>query len=712
MEFRDLSPLFNPRSIAIIGASADLSKVSGRPLRFLLDHKYNGKIYPVNPKYEEIAGFKCYKKIADLPVEIDLATIILPAKLVVKAVEECAVKGIRSVSIISSGFAELGPEGRRLQEQIGDIAIKKRIPVCGPNSVGVHNFETRMFASISQLFEQRDLCVGPIAFVSQSGAFGTAICALAQERKIGFTYFVSSGNEADLELADYVDYLIDDPKIKVISGYIEGIKDGRKFREVAEKAKDRGKPIVMIKVGRFGAGTRAASSHTGSMTGSDAVYDAVFKQTGILRAYDIIELLDYSSMLASTEIRAGQNVAIISTSGGAGVLMADKCEEVGLRVPELSSATKDELQKILPAFSAINNPVDTTGQFLTMPGAIKRSIQVLARDDEIDVIVIFLALVWKQWEQLARDISDVVRETDKLVAICWASAPRPALDLLARRGVVVYTEPVRCIKSVSALLNYGRMKKNLGAEVKKENDVRLESTSRKRVFDYLQKISQSGRGLLTENESKEILRAYDIPVTQEKVVESYEQALDFAEEIGWPVALKVSSVDIPHKSEAGALVLNIHDAKHLDKAFREVMKNALAFNPSAQIEGVLVQEMVPPGTETIIGISQDPQFGPVVMFGLGGIFVEIMGDVSLMSCPISSDDATTMIESIRGAPLLKGFRGRNEADVESIRDILLKVCRMGLDLQEYVSELDINPLIVFDKGGGAKAADALISLKS
>jgi len=717
---RELTPLFNPKSIAVVGASADPAKVSSRPLKFLLEHGYQGRIYPINPKATEIMGLKCYPSLGAVPEEIDLVSIIVPAQAVVGALEDCAAKGVKAVSIITSGFAELGPQGRALQERIREIARQHNIALSGPNSVGMHNFKTKAIASISQLFERKDLLVGPIAFISQSGAFGTAICALAQAEKIGFTYFVSSGNEADLELADYIDYVVDDPQIKVISGYVEGIKDGSKFMAAADRALEAGKPIIMVKVGRFGAGARAASSHTGSMAGSDQVYGAAFKQTGVIRAFDVQELLDYSSIFALGQARRGENAAIISTSGGAGVLMADKCEELGLTVKELGESTKAELLKILPAFSAVGNPVDVTGQFLSMPGAIKGCIEILDRDEQVDVIILFLALVWSQWEQIANDISNAARNTGKPVVVCWVGAPQGALDILRANGVVNYPEPVRCVKAVHALLSYGRMREHIiegrltsavFLEPKvKEGPETLSAAEIDRIKARLSDIRRAGRTMLTEKESKDILQAYDIPVTREKLARDADQAVALAEEIGWPVAMKVSSPDIPHKTEAKAIALNLTGPDQVRVAFDKIWQNAWSYNKEAVIDGVLVQEMLKPGTEVIVGMSKDAQFGPVLMFGLGGVLVEIMRDVSLRVCPISSFDAETMINEIKGAKLLQGFRGAAPADLDSIKEILLRLSRLALDLQDYVSEIDINPLVVYEKGHGAKAGDALISV--
>lgn len=708
----DLEPLFNPQSIAIIGASSDFSKVSGRPLMFLLEHGYAGQIYPINPKCDQIAGIKCYKSLSEVPEEIDLATIIVPARHVLGAMRECAARGVKAVSIITSGFAEMGTEGRKLQEQIRDLARSSGMRMSGPNSVGFHNFRTKAFASISQLFEKKDLVTGPIAFISQSGAFGTAICALAQERKIGFTYFVSSGNEADLELADYMEYAADDSRIKVIAGYVEGIKDGKKFLRVARKCLEKAKPIVLTKVGRFNAGTRAASSHTGSMTGSDAVYEAVFGQTGIIRAYDVEELLDYSNMFALASVRSGRNVAVISTSGGAGVLMADKCEELGLGVPELAEPTRKRLQELLPPFSAVGNPVDVTGQFLTMPGAIKGCVEVLAQDDEVDVIVLFLALVWSHGEQIAKDIVDVSRSINKPLAVCWMAAPESGLTILRDNGIVVYIDPVRCIKSLHVLLHYGRLREQLVGEASDKASACVQDQKVSHVTEQLNTLKEAGRVVLSEHESKQILSEYGIPVTRERLAATVGEALTYAQEIGWPVALKISSPDIAHKTEAGAIALNVADAEHLKRTFDELWGNALAYNPGARIDGVLVQEMLGPGKELIVGVSQDPQFGPVIMFGLGGIFVELLRDVSLRVCPITRADAIRMIRSIKGFSLLEGFRGGKPADIDAVSDVLVKVSQLALELQDCVSELDINPLVVFEQGDGVKAADALISLRS
>ena len=707
-----LRSLFDPKSIAIIGASSDFSKVSSRPLKFLLKHQYRGKIFPVNPKEKKIAGLDCYSSIKEIEQEIDLAIIIVPAGKVVDVLSECVDSGVKFACIISSGFAEMGERGKKIQEEIKSIANNKGLRIVGPNCVGIHNLESKALASISQFCEVNDLKVSPIAFISQSGAFGTAIAAMAHEKNIGLTYFISSGNEADLEFSDYLNYVIDDIKIKAIAGYVEGIKDGQKFLLAAQNALEKGKPIILTKVGKSSSGSKAASSHTGSLTGSDDIFEAVCSQKNIIRCYDVDELLDFTNSFAKARKKIGRNVGIISMSGGAGVLMADKCEELGLNLPDLSEVTKLKLGQILPNFANLNNPVDVTGQFLSMPNAIKNCIEIISQDQNIDTIILFLSLVWENWKKICDDIVKCSNSIEKQLSVCWTAAPKNALDLLEKSGVTNYSEPVRCIKSIDAVSKYEKNRKII-LENQKISKFEIDEKKIAEIKnDFSKSFAEQKSSVLNEKRSKEILKAYGIPVTDEKIAVTWEEAIEFAEKIGWPVALKICSADIMHKTEAKGVELNIRNKAELREAFQRILKNSISYNENAKIDGILVQEMLlQDGIEVIAGMKNDIQFGPTVMFGFGGMFVEVLKDVSLKVCPFGYFEAENMIKSIKGYKILKGYRGKTESDINAIIDILIKLSALSIDLKDYIAEMDLNPIVVFKKGFGAKACDAIIKLK-
>jgi len=717
MKFGHLEGLFNPLSIAIIGASENFQKVSGRPLMFLQKHRFQGTVYPINPKVPVIAGYKCYPHIDEVQDPVDLAVIVVPAKAVLEALKDCADKGVKAAVIITSGFAEVGEAGRAVQQKIRDLARETGMRILGPNIVGMHNLASRAIASISQSMEVEELVAGPIGFISQSGAYGTAICAWAQRDRIGLKYFVSCGNEADIEFSECVAYMAEDPEVKVIAGYIEGLKDGKNFKAVADRALQIGKPIVLLKVGRSAAGARAATSHTGAITGSDACYEALFKQKGIIRVENVEELLDCCNTFAISKIPKGKNVAILTMSGGAAIQMADKCEELGLQVPEIGGNTVERLKEMLPGFSATSNPVDLSAQFSQIAGGFKNCVKVLADDDRIDVITVFLNLIWTHWQTVAEQLIEAAKLIDKPLAVVWIEGKPEAIDLLKRNQVLVFSEPIRCVKAIASLIRYHefRDRRLIAGKGTVEPDKALshDDEERKRQAIRLIETSQGmGRNLLTERETKILLRMYGIPVTREELARTPEEALACAKMIGYPVALKIESPDIAHKTEAGAIRLGIGSETDLRKAYEEILAASFQYNSKARIEGMLVQEMVDPGTEVIIGMTKDSQIGATILFGLGGIFVEILKDVSLRTLPISEAEAMEMIQEIKGFPILGGYRGKSPMDLAALADILLKVARLSTDLETLISELDINPIHVFAKGKGAVAVDALMAIRS
>jgi len=700
-----LEPLFNPSSIAVIGASQNPDKPGGRPINALLDKGYRGRIYPVNPARQTINGIKCYPSILEVPDQVDLAIVSVAAEQVYHTLEECIAKGVQAAVIFSSGFAEMGPEGREEQKRITHLARKSGLRMLGPNCLGLVNTLNGVMASFAFIVDlpelpEKDRVLG---FVTQSGYFGSIIYASALDKGVGFNYFISVGNEADLEFADLLDYMVHDPYTKLMGGYLEGAKDGGKLRRVAEEALEKEKPILVMKVGRTSAGSRAAASHTGSLAGSDLVYDAFFRQTGILRIDDYTDLIAFTPLFLSGRLPRGRNTAIIATSGGAGVTMSDLCESLGLNVIPLREETREKMDRVLPSYASSKNPVDLTAAFMTRPELVVDCLKAVCADPEVDIVICSVHfLSTPPDDPIIKEIIEVCKGTDKLVLMNPFVFPGTGMDPgsleIARAGIPTNPDTRNTIRALSFLALYSE---NLVRRRGPEYRVRPAGSTRPDL-DGLIRPGQS----LSESEAKAVLTRYGVPVTREALAATPDQAVARAREIGYPVVLKVDSPDILHKTEAGALKLNLNNDQEVRAAFGEILGNARSYKPGARINGVLVQEMLPGGTEVIVGVTRDPVFGPVVMFGLGGIFVEVLKDVSFRVAPVSPGDAREMIEEIKGSAVLRGVRGKPAVDVEAIVDVILKVSDLVTDYRDSIEELDINPLVAYPKG--VKAADAVL----
>ncbi|KKM10090.1 hypothetical protein SY88_15735 [Clostridiales bacterium PH28_bin88] len=705
----ELKSFFYPRSVAIIGASSNLETVSGRPIKYLADNGYQGKIFPVNPKYSEIFGYQCYPSVADIPDEVDMAIVAVSVQRLFGSLEECAAKGVKNAVIFTSGFAEVGEEGRELQQRLADLAQKSGMRICGPNCIGTVNLPGRVVASFSPIFEKGGFREGPVGLVSQSGALGHGLFTFAEEAGLGFSYVISSGNEVDLTTADYLRFMVEDPATRVIMVYLEGWRDGEEFFAITERARQQRKPILIVKVGRTQVGTKAAMSHTASLTGSDSVYEALFRQTGVIRADDLSDLVNMAIAFVPGKIPEGNGLAVVTASGGAGILMADHAEAHGLVLPELDGETKEELLKIIPSFGSAMNPVDVTGQVLNDTTLFRKTMNILLADPKVHMVTVMFSTSTGQLAlQLATDIAAVANSTEKPVVVTWSGArglAPEARQLLKDKGVPCYDTPGQTAGALAALVKYGQFLRKM--EGRDETAV---TSSYAPVMDpgWLREVPARA---LTERESKKVLQAYGIPVTREGLATTATEAGDLAEEIGFPVCVKVESPQIMHKTEARAIRLNLSSREEVEEAFQEVVANARSYNPAAEIKGAVVQEMVGQGTEVIVGVNNDSPFGPVIMFGLGGIFVEVLKDVSRRIAPLSKADAEEMIAEIKGYPLLRGVRGRPPADRDALVDALLKVSRMAVELREDISELDINPLIVLPQGQGVRVADALLIRK-
>ncbi|MBD1380982.1 acetate--CoA ligase family protein [Metabacillus arenae] len=700
----NMEHLLAPKSIALIGVSGDQSRVghigATGLMNNLIKFGYQGDIYPINPKYQSIMGCKSYPDIQSLPKQVDCIVIGLKRKMVLPVIEESIKKGIKSAIVITSGFAEDNSiEGKELQQKISEISLKNDFRICGPNCLGIVNVHLNAAASTSSGLWISQIPKGHVAFVSQSGALSSAFLSQAETLGVGFSHLVSTGNEADLHIADYIMYMAEDPNTKVIAAYIEGIRDGERFIQAAEACRRAGKPLVVYKVGKSEKAEKAARAHTGSLTGSDQVYNALFKQQGVIRAHTLDGLLLAAETLVKLEDkRVGNKIGVLSSSGGAGGVIADFAEEFGMVIPDLSDKTSRQLREKLPSFAAVGNPVDATAEIARHPELFIDLAKIMEKDENVDMMLFCLTTLPPiAAKRITDTFLEAQHELAKPAIICWYSGNlnNPDFDRLKHSRYPVFKTIETLFSTISILQKRENPKTN----------ITMDYSSSLMEKKYINKL-RNGESL-SEYESKHIIESFRIPVTNSELVQSIEQARQAAARITYPVALKIDSQDILHKSDSGCVELNIKNEEELEVSYQIVLQNA-AKVMGARINGVLVQEMLPPAKEVIIGVKNDPQFGPVVMFGLGGIFVEVLKDVSFRIAPFDRETALSMIKETKTFRILEGVRGEQGADLETLADILHKVSLMAAALKDEVEEIDINPLMVFPEGRGAKAADALI----
>ncbi len=701
----DLRPMLNPQSIAIIGASRDVVKMGGRLVKYPIRHGYAGRLYPVNPSGGEIQGLVSYRNVLEIPDSVDCAVIVVASDQVLPALEQCAQKGIRAAVILASGFAEADEKGKQLQKELTAFADRTGMRICGPNSNGLLNVHEHAVATSNPTLEA-DLIPGRIAVISQSGGLGLgSILYLGQKRHIGFSYHISSGNEADVEAADYARYLLDDENTDVIAILAEGFKDARKFAAVADLAAEKRKPLVVMKLGRTVLGTHMAASHTALLAGSDRTHQAIFDQKGIIRVYDFDDLYEVSALFSRVPLPQGGGVGIISPSGGGAILSADLCSELGLQVAELSPQTRDGIAAILPSYAAIRNPIDLTAIGTSDPTIYPRCIDLMLNDPNIHVLVATLT-VNSNYDPLMEFIVKTARTSSKPI-ICIGAGDGlsgKGFQILDEGQVPLFRSFVKGFTAVHHLVHYAEFQRERTA-----GRTQPVAIAGKDAANQTHTLISGWSGGQTEARSKQMLQAYGIPTTREELVTNPEDAVAAAKRIGFPVVLKGMSPQILHKTDAGLVRLNLQSPKEVSAAYQEIITCAKR-HPDAKFDGVLVQEMVPAGIETIVGISRDPQFGPTVLFGLGGIFVEVLNDVSLRVAPLSRRDAEEMITKIKGAGVLEGVRGQPPADKKAIIDLLLRVSQMAVDMQDRLQELDLNPVVVFERG--LKIVDALAVIDS
>lgn len=694
----NLDPMFKPKSIAIVGASRDPHSIGFSVVKNLLDSKYQGKIYPVNPKADEILELKCYHSVLEIPDDVDLAVITVPAAITPGVVEECGKKGVKGLAIIASGFSEVGRVD--LEEKVVEIAKKYNMRVLGPNIVGIMSNPMKMNASFGPYLPYP----GKITMISQSGALLIALDSRTWVDRVGMSYLISIGNMSDLDFADIIDYFKNDEDTKCISLYVEGIKNGRKFIDVCKKILE--KPIVALKSGVSARGSIAAASHTGSLAGSGKVYSAAFKQATIVQAYTLDDLFDRSLALSLQPPMRGENLLIITNGGGVGVLATDAAERYGIPLRDPPEDLKEKLKEIMPEFGSAKNPVDITG--MASAEWYGKALKIALQHPWVNgVTVLYCETSVSDPRELSMEIFEATNcnRTEKPITVSYigGEVTERAIEWLQKKGIPVFRSPDRAISAMAALREYGRF-----IEKGFDEFYRFEDVDARAVRSILDNIKAEGRDYVTEVEAKEMLSAYRIPVAKTLLAKTKEEALEISRKLNFPLVAKIVSPQVIHKSDVGGVVLNIKSIEELLEAFDKIILNVREKVPDAHILGIAVQEMAPPGTESIIGSTKDVQFGPTVMFGLGGIFVEVMKDVSFRIAPFSKSTAIEMINELNGKAILYGARGEKPKDIETLSEAISRISQLVTDFPE-IKELDANPTLVYDNG--IKVVDARVILE-
>lgn len=701
---KNIEKIFYPESIAIVGTNKVKGTVPFDILNNILKADFNGVVYPVSPGERYIAGVKAYKYVTDIPDEVDLAILVFPSSVCHLALEQCGKKGVKSLIIISAGFKEVGGIGIEREKKIKEIAEKYGMSFIGPNCLGVINPDPKVRLNAS--FARKMPEDGSIGFLSQSGALCTAVLDYAYSRHIGFSKFVSFGNKADVSEIDLLYYLRDDPRTKVILMYLEEVSNGKALIEAAQNViQESGKPILVIKSGRTSEGAAAAASHTGSLAGSDDICDAAFEQAGMIRCDNLEEMFNKAIAFAYQPVPRTNKIAIITNAGGPGVLTTDAAIEDGLELAKFSDETTKIFKKSLPKTANINNPVDVIGD--ARADRYNVALSAAFKDENVDsVFVILTPQSMTEIDLIAREIAKVASHYDKPVYASFMGEADVAqgIDVLQRNRIPHYLLPESMARSMATVYKFSQYVKQKKKQPPALNDVDSEA-----VKKVLEEAKKQGRDYLPEADAVKILAAYKLPVLKSKLVKSESEAVKAAQEIEYPVVMKIMSDDVVHKFDVGGVVLNIENDEDAKDAYNSIMKNIKKHDPQARIQGILVTQMVSGGDEVILGAKYDPAFGSVIMFGLGGIFVEIFKDVTFKVAPLAEDDAEKMLQEIRSAKILEGVRGKAPRDRAAIIDAIVRLSRLAADFPE-IKELDINPMIVLNEGKGCYVADARIMI--
>ncbi|MGE4240179.1 acetate--CoA ligase family protein [Ramlibacter sp.] len=693
-----LSAMFAPQSVAIVGASDDRERLSGRPLRYLIDAGYRGRIYPINPRRTTVQGLPAFVDLASLPEAPDLALIVVSAPQALDAIGACIARGVRAAYLLSGGFAEGGAEGAALQERIGAMAREAGMRLLGPNCLGAFNAETRFCGTFASSLERGLPRSGPLAVVSQSGAYGQHLAYLAQRRGLGIKYLITTGNEIDIDLAECIEWLAQQPEIGAILAYAEGARNGAALMRALQAAQRAAKPVVFLKVGASDAGAHAASSHTAVMAGSDRSYSAVLAQFGAWRAASTEEQIDIAYACCQSPALAGRNLTVVSVSGGFGVQAADAADAAGLALPALTEAAAASLRELLPGSNALN-PIDVTGQAVNDVGLLSRALAIAAQQDTCEAIVVCLTTV-----PLARELEAPVRRAViESTAAFRASRPvvvlaiceHDAVAAYEAAGVLVFEDANRAIRALGALSWFRD-----GFERARRASNRTDAPKDGAACEALRELPA---GPVSERDARRLLRAIGIAAVPEAEATSAEAAVAASDAFGYPVALKMHLPGVLHKTEVGGVLLDLADAAAVRRGFATLLERC-----GQDRLAVLVSPMSPPGIEVILGVARDPTFGPVVMFGLGGVTAECFQDTALRAAPVDEREALRMIEQTKAGTLLKGWRGGAPADVDSVVRALVALSRFGAQQAGHLETIEINPFRVLPAPQGGHALDALI----
>jgi acetyltransferase len=698
---KGIDVLFNPKSIAVIGASSTKGKLGNDVVRNLIDSGFEGRVYPINPKGGEILGLKAFRSVSEVAGDIDVAVVVIPAKYVLPVMEECGQKGVTALVIITAGFKEIGHEGQEAEKKIVEIAEKYDMIVQGPNCLGIVN----TFAPYNASFAAGTPEKGSVAFASQSGALMTGILDWSLMEKIGFSKFVSLGNKAQLDETDFVEAFGRDPDSNFILLYIESVVDGKKFMEACRKIAPH-KPIYVVKSGVSTAGARAASSHTGSLAGSDTAYSVAFKQCGVIRAESMSELFDVANVFDDCHLPAGNRVAIVTNAGGPGIITTDAVEANGLQMARFTTPTIEAMKNGLPSAASVYNPVDALGT--AQPEDYALCVDAVLQDENVDSVLVLLT---PQAMTKETETAQVLVESHKkypakpLLAVFMGgnSMTYPRI-VLNEGGIPVFDFPERAVNAIAELYRYTVVRDSLKDETPPKFKV-----DKKRVKEIIKSVRNDRRRVMLGSEAHEIAEAYGIRVARTKLATSAEEAKAIAADIGFPVVMKIASPDIVHKSDIGGLLIGLNSEEEVKNAFLQILDNVSAHVPRAVVYGVDVQEMAEKGKELIVGCSRDIQFGPLIMFGAGGIFVNYLKDVSFRLAPMTRSDASDLIAETKMGTLLQGVRGEEPSDMDAIADTILRISQLVCDFKEIV-ELDINPAFAYKKGNGVIAVDVKITI--
>jgi len=695
---RDLTPLLAPRSIAIVGASNDPSRVGGVPLSLLVQHEYSGQIYPINPKYESAQGVPCFPDIESLPVTVDVAVLAVGARDVLPMLERCAAKGVKAAVVFAAGFAEAGEEGLALQAALDDFMATTDMLIAGPNCMGFANLLSHAYTTFGSVFRSvaPPSTRGDTALLTQSGNVCSTVYRMGRLRGVAFNHVVNTGNEAFLEFSEYLEWLARDQDTQCVVGYVEGLREGSRFIRAVQHMQEQGKPLILLKVGDSAKGREAAASHTAALAGDQDVYRAALRQLNVMLARDLGHMADLSYLARFRHRSVGTRMAILTVSGALGALLSDRLHEVGIEIPTLPSDAQQVLRSVIPDYGMVANPVDFTGNLVNNKESVRQCLDAVAACNQIDGIVLYAP--GYLLEAMAPDLIETSRRYDKLVIVIDTLGAN-CREALEEAGMPIFDDAGRAVQAIGTFVawKHGLLRSRHFGAASHGGSARLPFVAGEPVQ-------------ADEVESKRLIASHGVELPEECLVQTSAEAVKAANEIGYPCVLKIVSADIPHKTDAGGVVLNLGNAGQVEQAYAQISESVKRHAPRARLKGMLVARQEKAVAELLVGVTRDPTFGLVMTVGLGGVLTEIYKDVSHRMLPVSEGDAAEMLRELKSWPLLDGFRGRPNADTASACQAIAAISSTALAMQDRLSELEVNPLMLRPDGGGAVAVDCLVSL--